>query len=71
MYFQAFFIFDRIKQLAPKHPEWTKIQDGWGEAIQMVLAGTASPREALDIVQRRLTRELVDPSLPVGALEKP
>jgi phosphoserine phosphatase len=23
MYFQAFFIFDRIKQLAPQHPEWT------------------------------------------------
>jgi hypothetical protein len=22
MYFQAIFIFDRIKQLAPKHPEW-------------------------------------------------
>jgi len=22
MYFQAFFIFDRIKQLAPHHPEW-------------------------------------------------
>jgi phosphoglycolate phosphatase-like HAD superfamily hydrolase len=22
MYFQAFFIFDRIRQLAPKHPEW-------------------------------------------------
>jgi phosphoglycolate phosphatase-like HAD superfamily hydrolase len=22
MYFQALFIFDRIKQLAPKHPEW-------------------------------------------------
>ena len=22
MYFQAFFIFDRIKQLAPSHPEW-------------------------------------------------
>jgi hypothetical protein len=22
MYFQAFFIFDRIKQLAPEHPEW-------------------------------------------------
>ena len=22
MYIQAFFIFDRIKQLAPKHPEW-------------------------------------------------
>jgi phosphoglycolate phosphatase-like HAD superfamily hydrolase len=24
MYFQAMFIFDRIKQLAPKHPEWNK-----------------------------------------------
>ncbi len=23
MYFQAFFIFDRIKQLAPQHPEWS------------------------------------------------
>jgi hypothetical protein len=22
VYFQAFFIFDRIKQLAPQHPEW-------------------------------------------------
>jgi len=22
MYFQAFFVFDRIKQLAPEHPEW-------------------------------------------------
>lgn len=22
MYFQAFFIFDRVKQLAPQHPEW-------------------------------------------------
>lgn len=22
MYFQAFFIFDRIRQLAPQHPEW-------------------------------------------------
>ncbi|MFO7684635.1 MAG: HAD family hydrolase [Desulfobacterales bacterium] len=24
MYFQAFFIFDRIKALAPQHPEWTE-----------------------------------------------
>ena len=22
MYFQAFFVFDRIKSLAPQHPEW-------------------------------------------------
>ena len=26
MYFQAFFIFDRIKALAPKHPEWNNEQ---------------------------------------------
>ena len=42
-----------------------------GEAVLGLLAGTALPKEALDIVQRRLTKELVDPSLPVGALEKP
>jgi hypothetical protein len=24
MYFQAFYIFDRIKALAPQHPEWKK-----------------------------------------------
>jgi len=24
MYFQAFFVFDRIKALAPQHPEWKK-----------------------------------------------
>ena len=24
MYFQAFYIFDRIKALAPQHPEWTE-----------------------------------------------
>ncbi len=24
MYFQAFFIFDRIKELAPQHPEWAE-----------------------------------------------
>ena len=24
MYFQAFFIFDRIKALAPEHPEWSE-----------------------------------------------
>ena len=56
---------DLIK-LTPQHPEWTKIQDGWGEAIQMVLAGTASPREALDTVYARLMRELEDPTLPRG-----
>ncbi len=37
MYFQAFFIFDRIKQLAPQHPEWkTK------EPFASVLKGDAN-----------------------------
>lgn len=26
MYFQAFFIFDRIKQLAPQHPDWKETE---------------------------------------------
>jgi len=34
MYFQAFFIFDRIKQLAPQHPEWKE-----QEPFSFVLAG--------------------------------
>ena len=53
-----------LLQLTPKHPEWTKIQDGWGEAIQMVLAGTATPVEALNTVYDRLLKELENPALP-------
>lgn len=34
MYFQAFFIFDRIKALAPQHPEWVE-----KEPIASVLKG--------------------------------
>jgi multiple sugar transport system substrate-binding protein len=53
-----------LLKLTPKHPEWTRIQDGWGEAIQMVLSGGGTAREALDGIQARLLRELEDPSLP-------
>jgi len=53
-----------LLRLTPKHPEWTKIQDGWGEAVQMVLAGDATPEEALNSVYDRLMGDLVDPSLP-------
>jgi ABC-type glycerol-3-phosphate transport system substrate-binding protein len=53
-----------LLRLTPKHPEWTKIQDGWGEAVQMVLAGDATPEEALNTVYDRLMGELVDPTLP-------
>lgn len=53
-----------VLKLTPKHPEWTRIQDGWGEAIQMVLSGGGTAREALDGIQTRLLRDLEDPSLP-------
>lgn len=53
-----------ILRLTPKHPEWTKIQDGWGEAIQLVLAGDATPEEALNTIYDRLMGELIDPTLP-------
>ncbi|MEA3336146.1 MAG: sugar ABC transporter substrate-binding protein [Chloroflexota bacterium] len=53
-----------LLRLTPKHPEWTKIQDGWGEAVQMVLAGDATAEEALNKVYDRLVNELEDPNLP-------
>ena len=53
-----------LLELTPKHPEWTKIQDAWGEAIQMVLAGTATSEEALNTVYQRLMRELINRTLP-------
>ena len=57
-----------LLRLTPKHPEWTKIQDGWGEeAVQLVLAGDATPEEALNTVYDRLMGELEDPNLPTGA----
>ncbi|MBV1751159.1 MAG: hypothetical protein KUA39_05995, partial [Desulfarculus sp.] len=34
MYFQFFFALDRLKQMAPSHPEWKKSQ-----AVQAALAG--------------------------------
>jgi phosphoserine phosphatase len=33
LYFQAFFIFDRIKQLAPQHPEW-KTQEPFASVLK-------------------------------------
>ncbi len=54
-----------LLRLTPKHPEWTKIQDGWGEAIQMVLAGTATSEEALNTIYDRLMKELENPALPM------
>jgi len=53
-----------LLELTPKHPEWTQIQDGWGEAIQTVLAGKSSPKQALYAVYERLLKDLVDSRLP-------
>jgi hypothetical protein len=33
MYFQAFFIFDRVKALAPRHPEW-KEQEPYASVLR-------------------------------------
>ncbi len=52
-------------RLTPKHPEWTKIQDGWGEAIQLVLAGSTTPAEALNAIYQRLQKQLENPALPM------
>ena len=51
-----------ILKLTPKHPEWTLIQDGWGEAIQKVFNGTPV-EQALNDLQTRLETQLVDPTL--------
>jgi multiple sugar transport system substrate-binding protein len=51
-----------ILKLTPKHPEWTQIQDGWGEAIQKVFNGTPV-EQALNELQQRLQTTLVDPTL--------
>jgi hypothetical protein len=42
MYFQAFFIFDRIKALAPQHPEWKD-----KEPFASVLKGDVKARAGL------------------------
>lgn len=55
----------QLLRLTPKHPEWTRIQDGWGEAIQMVLAGAATSEEALNTINQRLLKELENPALPM------
>ena len=51
-----------ILKLTPKHPEWTLIQDGWGEAIQKVFNGTPA-EQALNDLQERLQKQLVNPTL--------
>jgi len=61
---QVFMAQNDMLRLTPKHPEWTKIQDGWGEAVQLVLTGDATPEEALNSVYDRLMGELEEPTLP-------
>ena len=42
----------------PNHPQWTKIQDGFGRAVQKVMAGEATPEQALKAEAERLNKEL-------------
>ena len=68
-YYQSAPLKDYIAQtstlkLTPKHPEWTKIQDGWGEAVQKVITGDLTPERSLNALQDRLMKQLVAPSLP-------
>ena len=47
VYFQAFYVFDRIKQLAPKHPEW-KTEEPFASVLKGDLkAALAGGEEAL------------------------
>ena len=59
---QLAFVLDRVKALAPKHPEWTAIQDAWGTAIQKVFNGTPAD-QALMAAQDGLLKTLVSPTL--------
>jgi maltose-binding protein MalE len=54
----------KILKLTPNHPEWTKIQDGWGEAVQKVIAGDMTPEKSLQALYDRLKKDLVVPDLP-------
>ncbi|WP_050028436.1 HAD family hydrolase [Verrucomicrobium sp. BvORR034] len=44
LYFQAFFVFDRIKALAPQHPEW-QTQEPFASVLKNDLKGVAAAGE--------------------------
>ena len=44
MYFQALFVFDRVKALAPQHPEWT-IQEPFASVLRGDLKGALAGGE--------------------------
>jgi hypothetical protein len=44
MYFQAFFVFDRIKALAPQHPEW-QTQEPYASVLKGDLKGALAGGE--------------------------
>ena len=44
MYFQAFFIFDRIEALAPQHPEW-KTQEPFASVLKGAVKGALAGGE--------------------------
>ena len=45
MYFQAFFVFDRVKALAPQHPEW-KDKEPFASVLKGDMKARAGRRRA-------------------------
>jgi multiple sugar transport system substrate-binding protein len=42
----------------PNHPQWTKIQDSFGRAVQKVMTGAATPEQALKEEAAKINAEL-------------
>lgn len=45
MYFQAFFVFDRVKALAPQHPEW-KTQEPFASVLRGDVTRSSDVRDS-------------------------
>ena len=61
MYFQLFFVFDRIKALAPQHPEWkdkepfaSVLKGDVRSAVALREASAATPRRPFCTISQRL-----------------
>ncbi len=64
MYFQAFFIFDRIKALAPEHPEW-KEKEPFASVLKGDFKCSSGPHPAKDRASASLfTTPMRSESLP-------
>jgi len=67
MYFQGLFAFDRVKALAPKHPEWTSKQPFKGILENDMKAVAATGEKGLAEVQRPYNEMVFQPMLELLA----